>query len=202
MNRTPLVALVAVALQAVAILPAAAQPAPAQQARPGTLDLASIRRQAAQLAEVRAALADPDPNVRLLAIREIARNGDSVQRQLAIETGLASAETAMQEVAIRAMMVNVQQMVFALSDAQGNPVTQGANNLVLTITKFDSDTGKIQGDRWSGQVQGAVFNFVLNTGNTVSGRLAWDSSDGEFRGIINMVDGRPDYDRRAVWRPR
>ena len=202
MKKNLLVGIVAAALQVAPVFPAVAQQTPAQQARPGSLDIASIRRQAAQLAEVRAALADPDPNLRLLAIREIARTGDPMQRQLAIETGLSSAESALQEVAIRAMMVNVQQMVFAMSDAEGKPITQGVNSLVLSVTKFDPDTGKIQGDRWNGQFQGAVFNFALYNGSNVNGRLAWNPEQGEFRGMINMVEGRPDYDRRASWRPR
>lgn len=81
----------------------AQQPAPVQN-RPATLDLAAIRRDAAKLAEIRSLLADPDPNVRLLAMREVIRSGDGVQRQIAVEAGSTSADSSMVELALRSVM--------------------------------------------------------------------------------------------------
>lgn len=193
---------VAVALQGVSTLPVLAQQTPTQTARPSTLDMAGIRRQAAELTDVRAALADPDPNIRLLTIREIARTGDAVQRQLAIETGLSSAESALQEVAIRAMMVNVHQIVFAITDADGKPLTQGESSFILSMKTFDPDTGKAEGQYWSGQFQGSVFNFLFDNGARRIGRLVWSPELGEFTGVINFDHGTVAGDRRASWRPR
>ena len=202
MNKKVVIAFMAAALPVCSDLPALAQQPAAQQARPGSLDIASIRRQAAQLAEVRAVLADPDPNIRLLAIREIARAGDPVQRQIAIEMGLASAESAMQEVAIRALMVNVIQIVFVINDADGKPATKGRSNYILTVSKFDADTGRIEGSTWNGQLQGVVFNFRASDSYIIIGRLIWDPEAGEFKGNINFHNGDADEDRRATWRPR
>jgi hypothetical protein len=66
-------------------------------------DPAAIRRQAAQIAEFRASLADPDATVRLLTMQEAIANGDPNQRDLAIEAGLASNESIMLNAALRAI---------------------------------------------------------------------------------------------------
>ena len=197
MTRQVLALVFAAALQASLSTSASAQ---SQPDRPATLDVASIRRQASQLTDIRAILADPDPNVRLLAIREIARNGDAVQRQTAIETGLSSAETAMQEVAIRAMMVDIGKVVFAITDMDGKTPKDGPSSYTLSIEKFDPDTGRVSGPSWSGQFSGAVLNFQAN-GATL-GRLAWSPEHGVFEGVINMDFGKVSADRRASWRPR
>ena len=174
-----------------------------QPSRPAApLDIGAIRKQAAHMAEVRGLLADPDPNVRLLAIREISGSPDPIERQLAIEAGLSSAETDMQEVALRAMLVDTQQIIIALSKADGSPISEGMTSLGLTVTKFDPNTGRISQDRlWSGQMQGAVFTFV--TGGGMSGRLIWEPEAGEFRGTVNVNSNHSvEGIRKASWRPR
>lgn len=171
-----------------------------------TFDAAVIRRQAAQLAEFRALLADPDPNVRLLTLREAFRAGDAVQRQIAIEIGLASSESAMIEVALRGMLANTQQVIIGYLDSEGKPIFDGG--VRLTITKFDGETGHLEGsypcyaDRtWSGQLQGTVFTFSGPT-HYCSGNLSWSSETGDFRGHINMEQGAVNKTRSVVWKPQ
>lgn len=195
----------AIALMALFVAPGYSQPADKAQARPAGLDPAAIRREAAKLAELRALLADPDPNVRLLTIREVARNGDIAQRQLAIEVGLSSAESVVQEAALRAMFANVQQIVLQLapSDGKGTSGDERAS-LVFSVEKFDQETGRISGrnyNSWSGQIQGSTFAFSANGGGW-SGSFVWDAEAGEYRGTVNTDGGRASGTRKASWRPR
>ncbi len=181
-------------------VPAIAQQ-PSVPARPSAiLDVAAIRKQAAQMGEVRGLLADPDPNVRLIAIREIARSGDPIQRQLAIDAGLSSAESSMQEVALRAVVADTQQVMIALSNLDGSVIKDGEASLSLHISKFDPDTGRITGDGWTGQIQGAVFSFAGAFSRP--GSLVWNSETGEFVGTYNVEGGPSRGLRKAVWRPR
>lgn len=194
-----------IVLTSLFVAPAYSQPADKAQARPAGLDPAAIRREAAKLAELRALLADPDPNVRLLTIREVARNGDAAQRQLAIEAGVSSAESIVQEAALRAMFANVQQIVLQLAPSEGKSASgDERTNLTFTVEKFDPETGRISGrnyNSWSGQIQGSTFAFSANSG-TWSGSLIWDAEAGEYRGTVNTDNGRASGMRKASWRPR
>ena len=177
-------------------------PVAAQQptTRPVTvLDPVAIRKQAAQLSEIRALLADSDPNVRLLAIREIAKSGDATQRQLAIDAGLSSAETSLQQVALRAVFADTQQIVVMMSKSDGSPITEGDVSFSLAVNKFDPESGRIEGNNWNGQVQGAVFAFYRGG---LLGNLVWNPEAAEFEGTVNVNSGRIDGLRKAVWRPR
>ena len=147
-------------LAAMISLCAKAQQPPAPPRSAVVLDAGAIRKQAAQMAEVRGLLSDPDPNVRLLAVREISKSGDPIQRQLALDAGLSSAEASLQEVALRAVVSDTQMIFISLSSVDGTPVTTGPANLSYNITKFDVETGRIEGNNWKGQVQGAVITLV------------------------------------------
>ena len=190
---------------------AAAQPAkPAEPPRTqATFDAASIRRQAGVLAEFRAMLADPDSNVRLLAMREAIRVGDASQRQMAIEAGLASNESSMVEVALRGILTNVQQIVIEATDAEGKITIDGNSSaLKLSVAQFDAETGKASGvsscnmnssdGKWSGQFQGSVFSFDTLS-HYCSGTLIWSGDTADFRGRVNMDSKSP---RLSVWKPR
>ena len=194
----------AIVLTGLFVAPGYGQPVDKAQARSAALDPAAIRREAAKLAELRALLADSDPNVRLLTIREVARNGDAAQRQLAIEAGLSSAEGALQEAALRALMANVQQIVLQVvpQDAKGES-RKDMTSFVLSVEKFDLETGRINGrgyNGWNGQFQGGIFTF--SNGTYMSGHLAWDAEAGEYRGTVNTEHGRTSGTRKVIWRPR
>ena len=191
-------------------------PAEAQQAKAAeparaapVFDPAAIRRQAAQLAEFRALLADPDPTVRLLTLREAIRAGDATQRQMAIEMGLASNESAMLELALRGVMANIHQIVMEFVDAEGKSTTAGdAASLRLTVTQFDTESGQIQGTsvcsgnaKWSGQLQGTILAFNTDN-NSCSGFLTLVSDPGDLRGHINLYFGQTAGNRNAIWKPR
>lgn len=199
----------AIVLTGLFVSPGYGQPADKAQARPATLDPAAIRREATKLAELRALLADPDPNVRLLTMREFARSGDAVQRQLVIEAGLSSAEAALQEAALRAVLANVQQIVMHVTplDGKGSDGKE-FDNFALTVSSFESETGRVAGqagNKWSGQLQGNVFSFrgdCCGYSNNMQGSFIWDAEAGEFRGIVNTNGGQASATRKASWRPR
>ena len=86
------------------------------------IDAAEIRRQAAQRAEFRALLADPDADVRLMTMRAAIQSGDEAEREAAIAAGLASNETAMLEQAIRGIMKSTQTIIIQFADGDGKPV--------------------------------------------------------------------------------
>ena len=141
---------------------------------PKRIDAAEIRRQAAQRAELRALLADPDADIRLMTMRAAILNGDEAERGAAIAAGLASNETAMLEQAIRGIMKSTQTIVIQLADGDGKSVApksngaggQGTDTIRMTVTKFDPTTGQVEGKLscigsgpFQGQFQGAVFAF-------------------------------------------
>lgn len=84
------------------------------------IDGAEIRRQAAQRAELRALLADPDADIRLMTMRAAILNGDEIERGAAVAAGLASNETAMLEQAIRGIMKSTQTIVIQFADGDGS----------------------------------------------------------------------------------
>ena len=176
-----------------------------QQATPArpvvSLDAAAIRREAARLGEVRGLLADPDPNVRLLAMRKIMDSGDPVERQLAMQAGLASADSAMVELALRSMMRSIRQVVIALTDLDGKPLVKSDYHaeIVISIEKYDEPTGQFSGSDISGQLQGSVLSF---RGSFVSGALLWDPEAQEFKGPVNQDSNSMAARRLGIWRPR
>lgn len=172
-----------------------------------TFDAAAIRRRAAQMTEFQALLADPDPMVRLLTLREAIRAGDELQRRTAIDSGLASNEASMLEQALRGVLSNTHQIIFEFVDTDGKPTTKGnLATLTMSLTKFDSETGQMEGmgfcgRQWSGQLQGIVMNFG-EVQNVCSGSLAWVVEAGDFRGHLNLTYGELAGNRSAVWKPR
>ena len=184
-------------------------PKPADPPRAAApFDVASIRRQATQMAEFRALLSDPDSAVRLLAMREAIRAGDATQRQLAIDAGLASNESSMVEQALRGIMVNTRQIVVEFVDADGKPLATagGFSSIAIPVGQFNPETGQMEGigacaRKWSGQLQGTVFSFN-NEDHACSGSLSWTAETGDFRGHVNIDQGRTDANRNAVWKPR
>lgn len=171
-------------------------------------DPAAVRRQAAQLAEFRALLSDPDPNVRLLMMREAIANGDPTQRDLAIQAGLASNETEMLNAALRGVLADTHQIILEFLDKDGKPVVDhGLSILRLTVDSFESDNGHIAGrltcndSKWSGQLQGAVISFSSES-YYCSGTLSWSADTGDFRGRLNINGGQAEGNRNAIWKPR
>lgn len=187
----------------------ASKPADAPRTAAGTFDAANIRRQAAQMAEFRALLSDPDPTVRLITMREAIRAGDAGQRQMAIDAGLSSSESAMLDIALRGVMVNIQQIIIEFADADGKPsVEGGVANLRLTLAEFNPESGQTKGTsayngspKWSGQLQGVVFSFNAEN-HWCSGTLSWNSESGDFRGRVNITAGTSQGNRNAIWKPR
>lgn len=187
-----------------------AQQRPAEASRPApAFDPAAIRRQAAQLDEFRALLADPSVTVRLLTIRDAITGSDPTMRQFAMDAGLSSNEPAMIEVTLRGILVNTQQMIIEFVNDEGKPILESnPATLRLTIEKFDANTGKIEGigagnynTKWSGQLQGVTFAF-LGIDQHMSGSLRWAGETGDFRGRVNINYGDPRGNRNAVWKPR
>jgi hypothetical protein len=206
----PYVAVSALVL-AVCLAPVQAQQTQQKSPEPSrstaSFDAAAVRRQAAQMAELRTLLADPDPNVRLLTLREAIRTGDTLQRQVAIEAALASSESAMVEIGLRGVLANVQQLIIGLTDAEGTVPQNGSAQLLMSVAQFDMESGRINGamscggDKWSGQLQGNIFSFAMPNG-ACSGTLSWNSESQDFRGLVNLNSGQAAYNRNGIWKPR
>ena len=187
---------------------------PRQQAAPAGLDLNAARRGAAELAAVRAILNDPDADVRLMAVREIALNGTPAQRHVAIEVGLASLDPLMRDTAVRMLVSGLTTVTLPFVDENGAPQRvggEGLTALTMTITSFDLNTGTFSGlpvsgcqlsgnEPLSGQVSGAVVNFRTQ-GDKCNGSLRWNSEAGAFVGTVNLDYGRAGAERRVVWKP-
>lgn len=206
------------ALLAFSIMLGAGVPAALAQQKgeaPRRIDAAEIRRQAAQRAELRALLADPDADVRLMTMRAAILNGDEAERGAAIAAGLASNETAMLEQAIRGIMKSAQTIIIQFADGDGKPVSldnggaggPGTEAIQLAVTKFDPETGRVEGKTFcrsngmfQGQFQGVIFAFRADY---CSGSLAWSSDTADFRGRV-AVDGYSNAKNMTVtgiWRP-
>ena len=200
------------------MLGAGAPVASAQQKGDGPkrIDAAEIRRQAAQRAELRALLADPDADVRLMTMRAAILNGDDNEREAAITAGLASNETAMLEQAIRGIMKSTQTIIIQFADADGKPVTvdnngaggEGTESIRMAVAKFDPTTGRVEGTlscvstpTFQGQFQGAIFAFQQNY---CAGSLAWSPDTADFRERIMIMSnngGKKNMTVTGIWRP-
>ena len=191
----------------------AASQAPPQRppAQGQQLDLSAARRQAAELTEIRAILNDPDANVRLFAVREIAARGNAVQRQVAIETGLSSTDAVVQETTLRMLAATFQTVVLPFVNDEGDAAGGARRDrtaLTLSFRSFDTDTGRFVGEvlgacnNWpfNGQLNGNVLTFAVQQG-LCSGSLRWDPDRREFTGMVNLNTGRAEADRPVAWRP-
>jgi len=178
-------------------------------AGPQGLDLNAARRAAAELAAVRAILNDPDADVRLMAVREIAQNGTPAQRHVAIEVGLASLDPLIRDTAVRMLVAGLTTVTLPFVDESGAPLQErgGPTALIFTIASFDTNTGNFAGPpvrgcngALGGQVSGSVVNF-LTQGTQCNGSLRWNGEAGAFIGTINLDFGRAGGERRVIWRP-
>lgn len=171
------------------------------------IDASSIRQRAAKAAEFRALLADPDPTVRLLTIQDAIAGADPVQRQMAIEAGLASNESSLLDAALRGVLADTTTIIIQFVGKDGQPATGNVANIRLNVAKFDPTNGRLTGNGlcgnsdWMGQFQGTTFSFS-NNGGECRGSLVWSSDNGDFRGQVNINGGRSDGNRNAVWKPR
>jgi len=178
------------------------------------IDAAEIRRQAAQRAELRALLADPDADIRLMTMRAAILNGDESEREAAVAAGLASNETAMLEQAIRGIMKSTKTLIVQFADGDGKPLAvdnggaggQGTETIRMVIAKFDPATGQVEGtlscvgnSTFQGQFQGAIFAFRQDY---CSGSLVWSPDTADFRGRVTIVgNGAKNMTVMGSWRP-
>lgn len=191
---------------------------PALPTRPGAApaqgpDLSAARRMAAELAEVRAILNDPNADVRMLAMREIALRGSAVQRQVAIEAGLSSPDAAMQELAVRLLLAGIPNIILPFVSEDGQPFqpqsAQQPTAMNLQITAFDVETGRFRGPspggcnsgETVGQISGTAMTFI-SPQSSCSGSLRWNADSREFRGVVNLQFGQAWANRQVVWRPQ
>lgn len=198
-------------LAALLALPAgqlAAAETPKASPAPATFDPAAIRKRAAQIAEFRALLADPDPAVRLVTMQEAIDHGDSAQRQTAIEAGLASNEAALIDAAMRGVLANTSAIIITFGGKEQDSAGSNDKSLRLLVKTFDIQTGRLAGPNacggagdWSGQYQGTAFSFSDSSGRC-RGTLIWSGETGDFRGEVNNDYGSGKGQHAAIWKPR
>jgi hypothetical protein len=166
----------------------------------------AVRREAAAMDEIQAILADPSPSIRRSAMRAVARGGDPMQRQIAINIGLASRDVEVQEMALRLLLTSVTEIVLEIIDENGRPAQSrdGSTQIILGLSRFDLDNGTIVGRTANGyDMQGTTpgLNIIWSAGGgTYSGRMAYSQEVGEFRGTINTSSGNAAGNRLVRWR--
>jgi len=170
-----------------------------------------LHQEAAQLQELRGRLNNPDPTVRMLALRSVARSNNPLHKRLAISLGISSADAEVHEMAVRVLLSSVRQIRIDFLDTDGQPISsdetsgrpelprqarrhgrQALDHLLLTITTFDVETGFIDGvvegascGKFTGSVPGARISWATR-GNRCSGTLQYNQEIGEFRGTLNL----------------
>lgn len=196
MMRTPLhLAAFSLAL-ALASTSAFAQQACPQSMKTGELDPAAIRRSAKAVAELKALLADPDADIRLLTIKQAVTSCDVTLRDTAIEFGLASNETAMVTAALRGTLTGRDALILRFNNGKDSASKEADNaSWVLTIMSYDPVTGKLAGKsscpyndhgEWTGTVAAAAITFVTKS-TVCSGRLDWNAEKAQFKGTGVLV---------------
>lgn len=184
------------------------------------LDPASIRRKAAEVAERKTLLADPDANARLLAMQQAIASPDPAIRGLTIQTGLASNETDLVNTALRGTLTGCSTMLIQYEPPKqrGRSVpavdeppigTRQNATLILTTTAFDPATGRVAGvstcpqstvGEWTGAVLSSAMTFVTQR-NTCHARLEWSAEANEFRGLLTVSCNPAGANLLASWNP-
>lgn len=189
--RTPLYLAALLLALALASTPVFAQQACPQSMKAGELDPAAIRRSAKAVAELKALLADSDPDIRLLTIKQAITSCDVTLRDTAIEFGLASNETTMVTAALRGTLTGRDALILRYSNGSDSASKEADNaSWVMTIVTYDPVIGKVAGrsscaagdhGEWTGTVAAAALTFVTKNAYC-SGRLDWIAEKAQFKG--------------------
>ena len=163
--------------------------------------LEQARERAREIEELKAVLNGPDQNMRLAVFDIMANSGDEATRQIALDAGLASADSLMQSMAFKETIMSMDRLVLTVEPVSRQPqagqdaaqawIVKYGNTFTMAMPKKDKAAGKF----WAagnqlGQVNGIVitFKYLYHTGTltlqddaTIAGEITlYHSGYGKF----------------------
>jgi hypothetical protein len=151
-----------------------------------------IRNSAGEMQRYLDLLASLSQATRIAAISEMSRSPNPALVDLAIETGLASNDAAMQAIAVRAAFRQVRSIVAKL--APPSPLTPQAQEVLkmcgegvqYAIEGYNFDTGhfEVRGQDHAGvgQINGSTISLTIEYGCSLTGVL---QQDGSFAAMVS-----------------
>ena len=131
--------------------------------------LEQARARARDMEELKKVLNGLDQNMRLASFDVMVNSGDNAMREIAIDTGLASADALLQAMAFKEVVLSMDHIVMSLEIDVSQPETiqtkaqallnSTGNMYTLQITDRDRKTGTINMGVHKGQVSGTKLSF-------------------------------------------
>ena len=131
--------------------------------------LEQARARARDMEELKKVLNGLDQNMRLASFDVMVNSGDNAMREIAIDTGLASADALLQAMAFKEVVLSMDHIVMSLEIDVSQPETiqtkaqallnSTGNMYTLQITDRDRKTGTIKMGVHKGQVSGTKLSF-------------------------------------------
>jgi hypothetical protein len=160
---------------------------PSVQAQSAAEILESARAQAREFNELKAALNDPDQNVRLAVFDAMLKHSNPALRMSAIETGLMSTDSIMRARALHAQIFGMTQLHIKLAvDPQSTAKQQDAAKaylqkegdvLLINLYRKDPATGELGNNgNWTGQVNNQQLLLQAGTAHRLKLSLQDDGS--------------------------
>jgi hypothetical protein len=155
----------------------AAAAAPAQESIDSIMEKA--RAQAQETEKLKKILnEEPDQNVRLAAFGLMVENGDPTMHAVAVEAGLASADSLLQAAAFREAIMSLDRIHLVLTVDSGASqeiqekskayLAKNGDALVLDLAKKDRKAGTFSGrGGFKGEVTGTHLTYVWGRGSGV-----------------------------------
>ena len=148
---------------------------PAQESMDSIMEKA--RAQAQEIEKLKKVLnEEPDQNVRLAAFNLMVENGDPTMRAVAIEAGLASADSLLQAAAFKEAIMSLDRIHLELTVDGGASqeiqeksrayLAKNGDALVLDLAKKDTKNGTFSGAYgFKGEVTGTHLTYVKGRDN-------------------------------------
>ena len=166
-----------------AVAPFLFEPVPAYAQTSATEMLEQARARSRDMEELKAVLNGPDQNMRLAVFDVMANSDDGAMREIAIDLGLASADSLMQAMAFKETILSLNRIDFTLELDTSQPETVQAKaqaylnangaRYAFPIVKVDKKTG--------------IFTIKqANTGQVSGTRLTF--KNGHDSGQLELVD--------------
>jgi len=167
-------ALMAIVALVIGLMAAAA--APAQESIDSILEKA--RAQAQETEKLKKILnEEPDQNVRLAAFGLMVENGDPTMHAVAVEAGLASADSLLQAAAFKEAIMSLDRIHLVLAVDSGASqgiqekskayLAKNGEALVLDLAKKDRKAGTFSHGAFKGEVAGTHLTYVWGRGSGV-----------------------------------
>jgi hypothetical protein len=159
--------------------------------------LEQARAKAAEIEKLKKILnEEPDQNVRLAAFDLMIGKGDSVMHEVAVEAGLASADSLLQAAAFKEAFMGLDRLHLTLvvdpdaseeiRDVSQAYLDKHGDQYVINFKIKDVKAGTVKASNLAGQVIGTQFTYTYGQGN---GAL-FLKDDNAVSGDITIKDGR------------